>query len=366
MESDIEEELALPKELSSLSTADKRELYEFKQTHNEVEWEEELLRRTDLFRKYKDLEELNKMRSQGVVEKPKPKPKVKPKAKKTSKPAQRRKVTRVDSDEESLMEVESEEESDDDWFDNDEVERITAQTTTKERPLGRKSREKEEEDSQPKKNQSRLDEHSDESGDGYYSDDNTNYGKKSLKKSVDKIHRVRKPIAEKAPSPEATLEDMLRIQLRRQTIASLLNEPYFEEVMRDSFVRVYSHSDPNTNTPIYKACKVQEIKPYKSEYPVEKRMCNKVMVLDDGTGKYQKWMNIKISLVSNSRITPIEYDTYHRHVLDSKGDVQMLTKDDVEEVRQKNVRASQRVLEEKDVLKAVRSSAGKSITLFPL
>eukprot|EP00598_Pedospumella_elongata_P004660 CAMPEP_0184971838 /NCGR_PEP_ID=MMETSP1098-20130426/3987_1 /TAXON_ID=89044 /ORGANISM="Spumella elongata, Strain CCAP 955/1" /LENGTH=763 /DNA_ID=CAMNT_0027494033 /DNA_START=71 /DNA_END=2362 /DNA_ORIENTATION=- len=62
---DINEELALPPVLAGISNAEKRELYRFKRAHNERDWEEEILRRSDLLARKIDMERLKSMSKKG-------------------------------------------------------------------------------------------------------------------------------------------------------------------------------------------------------------------------------------------------------------------------------------------------------------
>jgi hypothetical protein len=58
---DIEEELGLPGDLINLGIQAKRELLVFKRSHNERDWEEEILRRIDSLGKSKDYDRLKRM-----------------------------------------------------------------------------------------------------------------------------------------------------------------------------------------------------------------------------------------------------------------------------------------------------------------
>lgn len=378
-DADLEEELQLPKDLQGLSNAEKRELLVFKQNHNEIEWEEELLARTDRLRKFRDLEELNKLRAKGTKA---AEPVVEPKSKSSrgkSKPAAKRKAARVieeseeGEEEESDFDGEGEEDvasDDEDWFDNEEVERITALTSSKGRS-GKKSRavaeDDEDEDRKPRGKKSRLDEHSDDSEgyEGYASDDldMRPLSKKRRDNRGSPVPTRPRRVVEKPPSPEAQLQDILRIQIRRDLVTKIVNEAYFEEVMTGSFVRLVSHPNPeDPTTAVYKMLRVVEIKPFNKEYVLEEavdKTCNKVMVLDDGSGNTSMWRNIKMSRISNSRIADLEFNSYKRKVEASGGEATMPTVDDVDELRNKNIKATMRVLEEKDVLKAVRGAAGE-------
>eukprot|EP01038_Epipyxis_sp_PR26KG_P012528 gene12528-16803_t len=62
---DIDEELALPDVLASIGLEEKKELLRFKRSHNEREWEVEVLRRTDMRAKKIDLERLKMMAQQS-------------------------------------------------------------------------------------------------------------------------------------------------------------------------------------------------------------------------------------------------------------------------------------------------------------
>jgi hypothetical protein len=59
--------LALPEVLRTIAYEEKRELYRFKHTHNERDWEEEMLRRSDLLARKIDMERLKRMSSKGAA-----------------------------------------------------------------------------------------------------------------------------------------------------------------------------------------------------------------------------------------------------------------------------------------------------------
>jgi hypothetical protein len=59
--------LALPDVLRTISYEEKRELYRFKHAHNERDWEEEMLRRSDLLARKIDMERLKRMSSKGAA-----------------------------------------------------------------------------------------------------------------------------------------------------------------------------------------------------------------------------------------------------------------------------------------------------------
>jgi hypothetical protein len=406
-DNELEEELHLPRDLRGLGAAEKRELLAFMRGHSEMEYENELLRRTDELRKFRDLDELTKLRGKGAAasaeKRPKDSGRAKAKAKKAPAGAgakgtgAKRKATRIESEEESEFEEEEEEggseeeegEEDEDWFDNEEVEKAMAmapgggqaERAKGAKTLGRRSRAPPEDDEEAgtgaggrgragKKSKNRMDEHSDSDASSAYGDaEDSGYGlpvsARKRRREGDRDRdgspgaRPRKLVAEKPPSPEAALADVLRIQLRRAFISTMISEPYFEDVMVDSFVRMYSHADPATNEGVYKMGRILELKPYaRGEYLLDGKQCNRVLAMDDGSGRLGKYPNVKFSLFSNSRITEQEFNTYRSHCLDSKGAVAMPSVADVDEVRDKNVSSSQRTLREKDVLRAVRGSAG--------
>ena len=87
-EDELDEELALPDVLKSISYEEKKELFRFKHAHNEVfvyfivskhivgnfdwfmqqrDWEEEMLRRSDLLARKIDMERLKRMSNKGAV-----------------------------------------------------------------------------------------------------------------------------------------------------------------------------------------------------------------------------------------------------------------------------------------------------------
>ena len=163
---ELDDELALPEELLGISLKEKRELFKFKNSHTEIEWELELDKRTDVLNKKKDMERLKRMnQKKPEPERPESKKKVgKAKARvKKPVPTKTNGKRKIDDDDSEVSEEEDEDESesdeslhkedndaddddddddvdDDDLFDSDEEEEISKKVRSKALGEGKKSR----------------------------------------------------------------------------------------------------------------------------------------------------------------------------------------------------------------------------------
>ena len=128
--------------------------------------------------------------------------------------------------------------------------------------------------------------------------------------------------AEEDDSPPADLNDYLRLQTRRVFVEKWLNEPYFDDVVRGSYVRF--QIGQHEGVPVYRMTEVLDIidskRPYKM--PGSNISVDKMLVL--GLGKYQK--TGRLEKVSNSRITPSEFAHYCTQLKDSRMEGKLLTK----------------------------------------
>ena len=138
----LDYELALPEALRTISNQEKKELYEFKQSHSNLEWEEELVRRVDLIAKNIDMERLQRMMSTSSAAGASTK--VEKGKSKKSKTQSKKRLNDDDDDEDDKMDVDEDEEdveevdeqsegsgSDEDLFDSDEEEEITSRFKSK-------------------------------------------------------------------------------------------------------------------------------------------------------------------------------------------------------------------------------------------
>ena len=120
-------ELALPDVLKSISVKEKRELLAFKQSHNEIDWEGELVRRSDLLAKKIDLERLKRMTQSYTtadrdVVKDKPSKKTKaPAAKKAPTTSKKRRVLQEEGEGDGDGDEEGDEDGDEEGEEKDEI-----------------------------------------------------------------------------------------------------------------------------------------------------------------------------------------------------------------------------------------------------
>lgn len=123
-------------------------------------------------------------------------------------------------------------------------------------------------------------------------------------------------------SPDAELEDYQRLQSRRMYLEKWINEPYFEDVVKGSYVRF--HVGQVAGQAVYRMALVQEIQESKRAYKmpgtdvlVDKQL---VLAIADSVkvGRLDK--------VSNSRITEAELKQYVAKMKESGMDNKLLTK----------------------------------------
>ena len=69
----------------------------------------------------------------------------------------------------------------------------------------------------------------------------------------------RKPKSEATPEKEAELADFLKVVIPRRRLKRWCNQPYFEEAVLGSFVRVFIGENPETGEKTYRLCEVMEV-----------------------------------------------------------------------------------------------------------
>lgn len=300
-EEDIDEELALPDVLQHIGYADKKELLRFKRAHNEIEWEEEVLRRSDLLARRIDMERLKKMAGGTTNSAPAEAStgtKRKRVAKRTTvadsdeasdgseysqKQSKRRNAVEKDKDSDSAAddfdlldddEPEAKDDDDDDafdqLFDSEEEEEINRRgkhvasdneevgTSNKGKKLGTSKRIKSGNSQirrSTRKSKTAAASSDEEDDDEYGYSEFQRRGKKSPTKpaqsrdddSSDESRDVRDKSRgsiesddeEEGPDAElADYADYLRLQARRSLIVQKMNEPYFAQMLVGMFVRV--------------------------------------------------------------------------------------------------------------------------------
>lgn len=106
-------------------------------------------------------------------------------------------------------------------------------------------------------------------------------------------------------SPIAGYDDCLKLQLRRNQIESTVNEPYFESLVRQSFVRV--SLGMKQGVAVYLMAEIKSVKDSFKSYKLDNGKQTSVR-LDLAIGNSIK--RFRISLISNRRISENEYNEY--------------------------------------------------------
>lgn len=265
-----------------------------------------MLRRTDLLSRKKDMERLKKMAGQG--------------SDKTKTPEVTRRSTRTKSKQEiareklmrerqRLLEREeeaaaaksaSDDDSVDDLFDNDEIEKITSRKPRRATPPP-------------------------------------------------------SPKEEETPAvqlPPAELASIHKIQTRRYMIEKWLNEPYFDDVLKDTFVRFYIGDVDKVAC--YRMCKIIDIVPYKRQYKLPNSDITTDRALVVSLGKATQVA--KLYQVSNSRITPREYDIY---ITKAKEDgVAVPNENDVAAIRSNQIKTMNHVYTDEEISSMLAKKSG--------
>ncbi len=301
---DLHHELSLPDVLNSLSRQEKLQLLVFKQSHNEIDWEEELLRRQELIARKIDLERLKRLTGADKETKPKSK-KVK-------------KVLDSDDDLSDLGEIGSIEshESDDNLFDSDEEREILAKKTNKSAPKKKAL--------QKVSKKSRDDEYG--PGDLDSDEDSKDSAVVDDEASVDGMSPREKPDT----SEPAELTDYLKIQTRRRFIESILREPYFKSALEGTFVRIVVGALDNGEK-VYRMCEIKDVTDNASKVLLPDSNQYTTMRLTVAIGSKEK-SRVKFTDVSNSRFTQAEF-TQYLNELDGTREAKPLTKDQVKYVK---------------------------------
>lgn len=388
-ESLIDEELNLPGDLVNLNLQAKKELLLYKRSHNELDWEQEVLRRIDTMGKRKDLEQLRLLASEfkgGTSAPPSTiaakKPRQPTVVKKRTRLAEsesesddatdpkRRKPTSTRASAPRLAAKpardDDDDESDDDLFNSDEEEEAnTLAVSPAKQPQTRSKL------SKVAKSRSRLEEYEedDESDGGDYmdtDDEATSRRRPGRGRGVPVQERgqVRgrgsdeeREYEEEADTSEpAELVDYQRLQVRRMFIEKWLLEPYFEKVVTGQFCRIYVGQNPSNDTPIYRMCEITGIVPNKRglyKLTDSGMQTDRAMQVTIGRSTIVK----KFDLVSNSRITEHELARYLEDVRvsdEASGkETKVLTKNAAQRRRNRAASALHNYQYSKDDLKAL-------------
>mmetsp|Transcript_11424 Transcript_11424/g.18601 ORF Transcript_11424/g.18601 Transcript_11424/m.18601 type:complete len:654 (-) Transcript_11424:72-2033(-) len=374
-EDDVNEELGLPKELmTSVTLQEKRELLQYKQTHSELEWENEMMMRIEQLSKKKDMERLKQMTSAGGVEdssaaakKPKRKAKatapVAPVAP-SKKYAKGRERKRYQDDDEDVMEDEEgfedesgsemdmddeeetdEDEDEDDLFGDEEYEAIS-----KEQKARPKKQEKSTKATKGKRlrtskttktttrKRSRLEDYDDSEDDSMEDDDMSDFGEARSEDDEDRRdHQARRKKKRQEEEEEDTSDlaeymDYLKIQSRRLLLEKWHAEPYFVDVVTGSFVRYCVGHKPGGEA-TYRMAEVLDVVPTRPYRMSDNKMAERGLRLAVGTST----MEGKMNKVSNHGITEREFKEYVG-VLESANEEHLLLRISGLEKRRKKIR----------------------------
>lgn len=437
---DIDDELRLPDDLSLISKRERKELYLFKKTHTEIEYENEVMRRIELLQPKKDLERLKKM-TEGVN--------MDESSSTTKRGGTTRKSTRtttkksrpnivedeveeqiiikepiepqVEQDEES--EVFSQSSSDDDLFGEDEINEITAsrnnntqqvdnnnnnnstnnkvdnnddieiddddedndedgnnnkKTNKKNKTKGRLRKGEKVIQKPKKKKKTALDlyeeeEYNEESQESSDNDDNDNKDnndnsdddnddnitRKDQNKKRESSNITSNEEKEVDNSPLAELVDYQRIQTRRLFIEQWISEPFFDNVVKGSFVRLFVGVQDDVQ--IYRMCEVLDVLPYKRSYRLPGTELTIDRALLVGLGSSQKVA--KMYHVSNSRITDKEFQYYVNMMKSSRDEDKLLRKNEIEKRKKRIAENLVHTYTNEEIQSMVEKNAAKNKAL---
>jgi RNA polymerase-associated protein RTF1 len=132
-------------------------------------------------------------------------------------------------------------------------------------------------------------------------------GDESFKKPSKSISKTDEFVVEEVDtSPLAEHTDYQRIQTRRIFIDKWISEPFFDQVVKGSFVRLFV--GVQNDVQIYRMCEVLDVLPYKRPYRLPGTDITVDRALLVGLGSSQKVA--KMYHVSNSRILEKEFQFY--------------------------------------------------------
>ncbi len=160
-------------------------------------------------------------------------------------------------------------------------------------------------------------------------------------------------------SAEGSLEFYLRIQQRRFMIERYLKEPYVEDMLVGSFIRLtIGELDQK---PVYRMCEIVGLQYNTSAYPLPDsgKMCTTRLTVSLA-GATKK--GIKIAVVSNSRINMQEFLLYKQEV--AKAGLKLLTENQINFRRTRQLKLSKHVYTHKEIQEMVaRNNGAQTISL---
>ena len=297
---DLHAELSLPDVLNSLSRQDKLQLLVFKRSHNEIDWEEELLTRQEAIAHKIDEERLKRMLGRDKETK--------------GKSRKSKQVLDSDDDLSDLGDIQSmgSHESDDDLFDSDEEREIVAKKTKKMAPKNKAS--------QKVTKKSKRDE--DDDSDDMVEDRDSGADDDDLSDGAAEVPDTSEP---------AELHDYLKIQTRRRFVESILREPYFKNALEGTFVRIVVGALPDGNEKVYRMCEIKDVTDNASKVLLPDTNQYTTMRLTVAIGSKEK-SRVKFTDISNSRFTQAEFLQYTK-ALDGSREAKPLSKDQVKHIK---------------------------------
>ena len=385
----MNEELELPPAFRGISFQEKKELYKYKQSHSNVEWESELMARQEQYEGNQDLERLMRMGGEDdkddsdIEEEPRG---GRRKAKEASTRASRGKRV-VDSEEEESLASSDEDEGaidesddDDDLFDSDEENDIIKKSKSKSK--SKKSKSKKESDEKSRKatrKKSRLDDY--EEADAFMyggSDDGSDdmdggggYARRRKMRILPKgedsddefysgVPRSLKQVSasQLEPVQMASYEDYLTVQVKRDFAIKHGNDKVFNECVKGCFVRFFKRSAAEAGEGRYLMCEILEVVK-RSPYFFQDTNISIALTLTIGDSKYPK--NVKLTDVSNSRITQQEFNEYVAHIKSIKAkkptsNVKLLSKKQMSKRRENFRQITSRSITDEEVKSKIEAS----------
>ena len=291
--------MELPPALSNCDIKQKRAFLEFKRHHTEIEWEQELLKQQEILQKKADLERLKQM-TQGSSYKNQV---VEPVRKKTTKVCyMKHKISEICYYRSFCMQAsrsddENEDYStDDDLFNEDEVELFSSKfTSDKETSKSVESKREKASTITRKRIQSNKKQKIEESEEEEPDDDDEEEEEENDDRSLHLDESVSEDGSrESDDSPTATYEECLKLQMRRNQIERLITEPYCEDALKNTFVRL--SLGMSNGVAVYLMAEIVAVKDSFKPYMLENGKQTQIR-LDLAVGKSTK--RFRISLISN-------------------------------------------------------------------
>ncbi len=114
--------------------------------------------------------------------------------------------------------------------------------------------------------------------------------------------------------PRAELTDYVKLQIRRNYLEKWLHEPFFDQVVKGLFVRIFI--GPMDGVAVYRMCEVVDVVPYKRSYklPGTDIVTDKAFIVCVG----KKQTTVKLLQLSSSRITERELSFFETSIRDQR------------------------------------------------